>query len=55
MAKIKAYSTSVKDDPSAMSMYKRESLAADAVIAAEKKKKKSKKNLLKPLRRTSPF
>ncbi|HWO40079.1 MAG TPA: hypothetical protein VNO32_65790 [Candidatus Acidoferrum sp.] len=38
--KIKAYSSNVLDYPSNMSMWERESLAAEAKLAAERKSKK---------------
>jgi hypothetical protein len=45
MNKIKAYSPNVLDYPSNMSMWEKESLAAEAYLAAERKARKpSKKN-----------
>jgi hypothetical protein len=38
--KIKAYSTNVRDYPINMSLWEKESLAAEAVLAAERKVKK---------------
>jgi hypothetical protein len=44
--KIKAFSTNVNDYPSGMSLWEKESLAAEAVLAAERKaKKKSSKKI----------
>jgi hypothetical protein len=37
---IKAFSTNVKDYPINMSLWEKESLAAEAILAAEKKAKK---------------
>jgi len=47
--KIQAFSTNVRDYPESMSSYERESLAADAVLAARRTAKKysKKKSLLK--------
>jgi len=39
--KIKAFSTDVRDYPSNMSLWEKESLAAEAVLAAERKAKKA--------------
>jgi hypothetical protein len=39
--KIKAFSTNVRDYPSNMSLWERESLAAEAVLAAERKVRKA--------------
>jgi hypothetical protein len=46
--KIKAYSPNFLDYPSNMSLWERESLAAEATLAAERKSKKktSTKNLI---------
>ena len=54
--KIKAYSPNVLDYPSNMSLWERESLAAEAKLAAEKKSKKkpSTKNLIFIARSTVP-
>jgi hypothetical protein len=50
--KIGAFSSYLKDYPEAMSLWERESLAAEAFFAAERKaKKRSKKTALKQKRR----
>jgi hypothetical protein len=45
--KMKAYSTSVRD-PIGMSQYERESLAAEAVLAAKRKRKRRLRKNLNP-------
>jgi hypothetical protein len=49
--KLRAFSTDVKDYPEGMSLYEKESLAAEAVLAARRKAKKktARKPAAKPL------
>jgi hypothetical protein len=42
MPKNKAFSTNVKDYPAGMSLWEKESLAAEAVLAAQRKAKKKR-------------
>jgi hypothetical protein len=39
-AKMTAYSTSIRDYPDSMPLYERESLAAEAVLAAKRRQKR---------------
>jgi hypothetical protein len=52
MKKIKAFSTNVKDYPTSMSLWEKESLAAEAVLAAERKAKKKRAIKKGPASRT---
>jgi hypothetical protein len=54
--RIKAYSPNVLDYPTNMSMWERESLAAEAKLAAERKSKKkpSTKKLISPAKSRVP-
>jgi hypothetical protein len=52
--KIKAYSTNILDYPSNMSMWEKESLAAEAKLASERKTKKNKEKALPHDRQADP-
>jgi hypothetical protein len=46
--KMKAHSTSLRDYPALMSLYDRESLAAEAILAAKRKPKRQPRKNLSP-------